>query len=366
MSRNGGPLIPEREVSRHNGEADLSSDDSALSARVLDLDPDEQFPFLRTSRRVPVRRGAIPRKTAGRIKTAVVLVGASAMIIGASAFAVQHAEHSARFRLRSSDNIEIVGTEHVNRKQVMEVMGGDIGRNLFFVPLEARQKQLEQISWVESATLMRFLPNRLGVVIRERTPVAFVRVGSRIGLIDALGAVMDLPPGAAGKYSFPVIVGMGDAEPLSTRAARMNIYSRLISELDAGGAHYSKDLSEVDLSDPEDVKVVADDDNGEVLVHLGASDFASHFHVYKSHIREWRQQFQQLDSVDLRYDGQVIVNPDAGEIRRRAEIRPASLKPALTAAVARKPVGAAARKPLPAPARKASRPAWRHKKRTHR
>lgn len=358
MSRNSGPLIPEREVLHQTGEPAFSPDDSALSARVLDLDPDEQSPFLRTPRRVPVRRGAIPRKAAGRIKTAVVVLGASAMVIGASAFAMQYAGHSARFRLRSSDNIEIAGTEHVNRKQVMEVMGGDIGRNLFFVSLEARQKQLEQISWVESATLMRFLPNRLGVVIRERTPVAFVRVGSRIALIDALGVVMDLPPGAAGRYSFPVIVGMGEAEPLSTRAARMNIYSRLISELDSGGARYSKDLSEVDLSDPEDIKVVADDDNGEVLVHLGASDFASHFQVYKSHIREWRQQFQQLDSVDLRYDGQVIVNPDAGEIRHTAEAHTAPKKPAVAPGVARKPSAAAARKP--------SRPAWRHKKRTHR
>ncbi len=366
MSRNSGPLIPEREVLHQTGEPAFFSDDSALGARVLDLDPDEQSPFLRTSRRVPVRRGAIPRRTAGRIKTAVVLLGASAMVIGVSAFAMQYAERSARFRLRSSDNIEIVGTEHVNRKQVMEVMGGDIGRNLFFVPLEGRQKQLEQISWVESATLMRFLPNRLGVVIRERTPVAFVRVGSRIALIDALGVVMDLPPGAARKYSFPVIVGMGEPEPLSTRAARMNIYSRLISELDSGGARYSKDLSEVDLSDPEDVKVVADDDNGEVLVHLGTSDFASHFQVYKSHVREWRRQFQQLDSVDLRYDGQVIVNPDSGEVRRNTEVRPAPQKPVLAAAVVRKPLAAAARKPSSVAAHKPSRTVWRHKKRVHR
>jgi hypothetical protein len=27
-------------------------------------------------------------------------------------------------------------------------------------------------------------------------------------------------------------------------------------------------------------------------------------------VQEWRQQFQQLESVNLRYDNQVIVNPD--------------------------------------------------------
>jgi hypothetical protein len=30
-----------------------------------------------------------------------------------------------------------------------------------------------------------------------------------------------------------------------------------------------------------------------------------------SHVGEWRQQFHKLESVDLRYDGQIVVNPDA-------------------------------------------------------
>ena len=68
------------------------------------------------------------------------------------------------------------------RPQIMEVMGADIGRNIFFVPLTQQKAQLEQIPWVESASVMRFVPNRLKVEIHERTPVAFARVGPRIDL----------------------------------------------------------------------------------------------------------------------------------------------------------------------------------------
>jgi len=39
--------------------------------------------------------------------------------------------------------------------------------------------------------VMRFVPNRLEVEIHERTPVAFARIGSKILLIDAGGALMD-------------------------------------------------------------------------------------------------------------------------------------------------------------------------------
>jgi cell division protein FtsQ len=50
------------------------------------------------------------------------------------------------------------------------------------------------------------------------------------------------------------------------------------------------------------------------VVHLGASDFLQRYKLYVGHIAEWRQQFPNLQSVDLRYEGQVVVNPDNRDI----------------------------------------------------
>jgi cell division protein FtsQ len=107
-----------------------------------------------------------------------------------------------------------------------------------------------------------------------------------------------------------VLLGTTDNEPLSTRAARMNLYAKLVRELDANGANYSRDLSEVDLTDPEDVKVTVEDAGGALVIHLGSSDFLDRYRIYVRHVNDWRQQFQKLDSVDLRFNGQIIVNPD--------------------------------------------------------
>ena len=235
--------------------------------------------------------------------------------------------------MESSDDIQITGLENVTRAQVMEVMGGDIGRNIFFIPLAQRQTQLEQIPWVESASVMRFVPNRLEVHIHERTPVAFAQVGSRILLIDAGGTLMELPVGGKKKYSFPVILGTNAGEPVSTRAARMKIYSDLISQLDSGGTHYSQDISEVDLTDPEDVKVLTNDPKGGVLVHLGPSHYFDRYKIYVAHIQEWRQQFDELDSVDLRYDRQIIVNPDLHGAARQTPLSLSAVKAAMAAGV---------------------------------
>jgi cell division protein FtsQ len=142
---------------------------------------------------------------------------------------------------------------------------------------------------------------------------------------------MDLPAAGKKKYSFPVILGMNPGEPASTRAARMKIYNDLVSQLDAGGTHYSQDLSEVDLSDAEDVKVVASDPQGEVLVHLGSSNYLERYKVYVSHVREWRQQFDKLESVDLRYDRQIIVNPDLQGTVKQTPVSVVSAKAAVAA-----------------------------------
>jgi len=112
------------------------------------------------------------------------------------------------------------------------------------------------------------------------------------------------------KYSFPVILGMNPGEPLSTRAPRMKAYNELVQDLDSGGARYSQDLSEVDLSDLDNLKVRVNDPAGDVLVELGSSDYLKRYKTYVSHVQGWRQQFQKLESVNLRYDNQVIVNPD--------------------------------------------------------
>ena len=52
-----------------------------------------------------------------------------------------------------------------------------------------------------------------------------------------------------------------------------------------------------------------------------------------SHVQGWRQQFEKLESVDLRYEHQIIVNPDNQAWRRPRAITPAAAKAAMAAGV---------------------------------
>ena len=332
MARKGSSTISQEELYPAVHEpARPAPDDTLDDARMLDLDVEQESPFLRGQKRVSVRRGSLPKKAATGLTWGVLALIVFFSCSAAVAALYHYGEHSWRFRINSSDDIELAGLQNVTRFQIMEVMGGDIGRNIFFVPLLARKQALEKIPWVESASVMRFVPNRLRIEIHERTPVAFARVGSKILLIDSVGTLMELPTAGKKKYSFPVILGMNAGEPASTRAARMKIYNDLVSQLDAGGAHYSQELSEVDLSDAEDVKVLPSDPLGEVLVHLGSSNYLERYKIYVSHVREWRQQFDKLESVDLRYDRQIIVNPDLQGTVKQPPLSILSVKAAMAA-----------------------------------
>ena len=326
MARKSSPTIFQDELYPTPGESER---EYLADRRLVDLDVEEESPFLRGQKRVSARRGSLPKRALSRLKLVAIATFVLCLAAMAGAAVYHYGERNWRCRINSSDDIEISGTHNVPHAQVMEVLGGDIGRNIFFIPLTERKAQLEKIPWVESASVMRFVPNRLVVEIHERTPIAFARLGSRISLIDAGGTVMELPVGKQ-KYSFPVIAGINPGEPLSTRAARMKIYVELVRQLDSDGTHYSQDVSEIDLSDQDDVKVLTNDPGGAVLVHLGASDFLSRYKVYVTHLQAWRQQFDKLDSVDLRYDHQIIVNPDQHGSDQALQLPHATTRAAMT------------------------------------
>jgi cell division protein FtsQ len=177
------------------------------------------------------------------------------------------------------------------------------------VPLTERRKELEHVPWVAHATVMRLLPNQLRVAIVERMPIAFARVGNQIKLVDADGVVLDMSPAAlaAKHYSFPVVTGINPQDPLSVRGPRMHIYQKFMDEMDASGEKISQQMSEIDISDPEDVQGLVSSGKSDILLHFGQDNFLNRWREYQAHLAEWKQQYPHLASVDLRYDRQVVL-----------------------------------------------------------
>ncbi len=270
----------------------------------------------------PKARWWRPATTVGRVLLAMGAIAVLGGVTTAFVMAKHFLERDGRFRIAGSEDIQAAGLTEVSRAQMLPVFGGDIGRNIFFVPLGERRKQLEQIPWVERATVMRLLPDQIRVTVVERTPVAFTRNGQRIGLVDASGVLLNMSPATMAKhhYSFPVLTGIDPGDPVASRKARMALYIRLMSELDTGGKHNSEQISEIDLTDPEDARVLMPAQGGDILAHFGEDHFLERYLRYQAHIAEWRQMYPHLTSVDLRYDNQVVL--DTGAVKQAAQPAP--------------------------------------------
>lgn len=285
----------------------------------VEAQEEAEEPFLRTRRRVPVRRGILPLWSRTRWGKVVLLLAGLAIVAAcvASVLAVRHfLYHDARFRIDSPASIETVGNNQLSRADLLSVFGSDLGRNIFMVPLARRRAELEQLPWVESATVMRVLPGQLRIAVKERTPIAFVEMNGRIELVDAAGVILTMAPQqmAARHYSFPVVTGINPGDPLSVRAARMHLYQRFLHDVDAGGEDVGSQLSEIDLSDPEDVRATVPSQGTDLLLDFGMQDFLARWRNYQTHVAEWRSQYPKLAAVDLRYDNQVVLKMagDAG------------------------------------------------------
>lgn len=306
----------------------------------------ESRPVQNNSNRYRLRVG-VPGTTAGRVALAAGAVFALG-VVGAALLAVRYSMlHDDRFVLANPSRIEIEGNRHLTRAQIAGVFATDLQHNIFHAPLAQRQADLQRLPWVEQASVIRLLPDHVRVRIVERTPVAFVRQGTQIGLVDGNGVLLDMPQDDAGNpnYSFPVLTGISASDPLSVRAARMDLYRRFIGDLDSGGEKNTQSVSEVDVSNPEDVKALIG--SPDILVHFGDENFLQRYKLFEQNLPQWKTQYPKLAAVDARYEHQLVLEmahdgpaPPTAQSTELAEAASAAKKPVV------KPAAKAAAKPV--------------------
>jgi len=222
--------------------------------------------------------------------------------------------YGQRMLLIKPEQIEVNGNHIVNREAVLQQFVHDRGRSVLRVPLDARRSALEEISWVESATVQRILPNRLRVDLTERTPIAFVRNGTELALIDAHGAILDRPRGE--DLQFPIVTGLSENMPREERGKRMQAYQEFMKDIDLVRSGSSDRVSEVDLANPKDLRAVMTGiasaiDPQAVTIHFGTGDFTGKYRMVVENFAQWQASNGRVHSIDLQYAKQVVLNPDA-------------------------------------------------------
>ena len=234
--------------------------------------------------------------------------------------------------------VEIKGSQFVGRAAITDVFTPDLDKSILRVPLDARRKEIESIPWVQEATVERTLPDRIRVEIVERTPVAFLRAGNELQLVDASGVLLERPLEAS--FHFPVVSGFDESTPLADRQQRMALFVEFMKEIELAHAGAGEEVSEVDFSDAQDVRAMLAGLRGlegqyPIWVHFGNSEFVNKYRLLAENVAQWRASAGRVESVDLRFAKQVVVNPE----REPAPAKPVEAAIRSSAAAHRSPSG---------------------------
>lgn len=270
--------------------------------------------YLRRQKPVEIRRKKFGGKSASFYRRAFVFGVVATGLITAAALAGDFLYHSPQVALLKPEQIELSGNHIVSRDAVLQQFVRDRGHSVLSIPLDARRSALEELSWVETASVQRILPNRIRVEITERTPIAFLRNGTELGLIDAHGVILDRPRGE--DFPFPIVTGLSDSMSREERGRRMATYQEFLKAVDNVRSGSSDRVSEIDLSNPKDLRAVmtgisSANDSQAVTIQFGAADFGGKYRLVVDNFAQWQASNGHVRNIDLQYSKQVILNTDS-------------------------------------------------------
>jgi cell division protein FtsQ len=197
------------------------------------------------------------------------------------------------------DALAIEGLRYAARSRVQAVFAADFGRSIFTIPLAERRRRLLAIDWVEEASVSRIWPDRLRVRIRERKPVAFVSLPGGAMLIDAEGVLLEPP--AQAQFAFPVLSGVREEETDDRRRERVKAMLAFEQEM---GDH-TKDISEIDASDPASLRVIARVQDRALELLMGDGGYAQRYRNFLNHYPEIQKRSPEVTTFDLRLDDRI-------------------------------------------------------------
>jgi len=293
----------------------MSAEPDYLPADAL---AEDEPKFLRRQKPLEIRKRKFSRKS-WPLYRRVLVGGIAALCAGFGLYeAATYLLYSPGVALVSAEQIEIRGNRFVPPDAITEKFSADLGRSIVRVPLTERREGVESLAWVEEANVQRLMPNRIRVEITERAPIAFLRTGSELSLIDAQGVILDRP--AEGEFKFPVVSGITEITPAATRQQHVNLYVQFMKDIERVQPGADDHVSEADITDASDLRVTltglgaAAGSASPILVHFGDSDFGNRYHLLAENIDQWRASAGSVDSVDLRFARQVVVNPESKTI----------------------------------------------------
>lgn len=209
--------------------------------------------------------------------------------------------------------ITVEGASNASRAAILRVFDPDRGRSLIDIDPARRRAELRRIDWVRDASVRRVWPNQIHVAIEERVPVAFVQAPSGISgsfgepvrfrpmLIDADGVI--LPLRGPVPRALPLLLGVSQQEDVERRRKLVQLMLAVLEEL----APVRANIPEVDLTDPDNVRITYQAPAHLVVLVLGNERYLDRLNVFLRHYDGIRDRLTHRAVLDVTTDGRITL-----------------------------------------------------------
>jgi cell division protein FtsQ len=248
-----------------------------------------------------------------RLRSILKMAGGIAVFVFISAMLAsvfRYAYISDSFSLQS---IKISGCKYADPQALEKIIRREYPRNTLQIDMKKLRDRLARETWIQNVDVRRILPSELAIDVYERIPKAILELQGQMMLADGSGILLDKNDPKYGKLDLPVFRGLlGDTpdeyrQNLEENSNRIQLGLQLLSELDSADSMYARNISEVDLSDTDNLKILLVNDTAEVF--LGNKDFLRRFRTLMANMSQYQDlkaQNYDIAEIDLRYEGQII------------------------------------------------------------
>ncbi len=206
------------------------------------------------------------------------------------------------------DRVLVRGNSRLSTGEVLMLIDGLEGESVFSADLGRYRARLLASPWVADATMRRVLPSTIDVRVIERTPIAVGRLGELLFLVDSSGMVIDEYGPQYSQYDLPIVDGLVTSPSNGAPGVdpeRARLVARFVDAIAALPA-IRQHISQIDVTDAHNLVAILDQDP--VALRLGDRDFAARLQRYLELAPSLKEQIQEIDAVDLRFDERIPVS----------------------------------------------------------
>lgn len=193
-------------------------------------------------------------------------------------------------------DVYLQGRVRVTNDEIMDLLKPYEGKSFFQIPLDQLHAQILELPWVKSATVFRQFPSALYISIVEREPIALWQTENGYFPVDKEGAMID-----SRDISFsylPLIVG--EDAPLHYYALFQILSTEPLIQQRLKGAVFSGKRRWT---------LFLDDLKNGLVIHLPEKDVKEAFARLAKMDREKHILKNDVDVIDMRVPGKLILKP---------------------------------------------------------